>query len=76
MTAQQTLTGFDTAEIAAQFEGHTVEWSTWCGTARATVVSVSDNGIRIRCTDGFEDYRNTSAHTSLTDIVRRWTIVD
>lgn len=75
MTAQQTLTGFDTAEIAAQFEGRIVEWSTWCGTARATVVSVSSSGIRYRSSDGFEDYANTSVHTSLSDIVRRWTVV-
>ena len=76
MTAQQTLTGFATAEIAAQFEGKTVEWTTWCGTARAKVLSVSDSGVRYRSTDGFENYRATSLHTDVADLVRGWTIVD
>jgi hypothetical protein len=56
--------------------GSVVEWDTAGGAvARATVVSISRDGIAVRSSDDHVDYHPTGLFMGLQDIVARWRIV-
>ena len=46
----------DLATIREVYEGKHVTWRTWSGTARARIISISDQNVSILCGDGYNDY--------------------
>lgn len=51
--------------------GAILEWSTWCGPTRATVISTGAQGMTLRSTDGHDEFHPFTQHTDYFELSRR-----